>query len=162
LQASTDEGSTWAAIWSRAGQQGRNWQNASVNLNAYIGQVVRLRFVGTIAGVRSDMAIDNIGLFDAAAAPSVPGMGDIPQLQVRLYPNPASGYAVATIESPIEQEAELSLVSQLGQRWPLGVMRLDAGQNEVPLPVVELGQGLYLLVVQTRTTRLVERLLIQR
>lgn len=162
LQASTDGGGGWSTIWSRSGQQGRNWQSANISLQGFIGQVVRLRFSSTIGGVRSDMAVDNIGLSDAAALPPVVSTSFLPALRLRLQPNPASSWAAAIIDSPAEQEAELFLADQLGRTHFLGTAALTAGKNEVPLPAAELGQGVYFLIIQTKTTRLIERLLIQR
>ena len=63
LEASTD-GSSWTSIWSQSGNQGNQWNNASVDLAAYTGQSeLRLRFVGTTGpSWQSDLAIDNIEL----------------------------------------------------------------------------------------------------
>jgi len=56
-------GSSWTNVWSRSGNQNNSWRDASVDLSAYLGDDVKLRFVGTTGnGFRSDMAIDNIGL----------------------------------------------------------------------------------------------------
>ncbi len=161
LEISTDAGATWETIWSRSGEQSRRWLKAHVGLNNYIGQAIRLRFSGTITGVRSDMAVDNIGLFDGAGAFARP-VGSLREMQLSLQPNPANGWATAVIESPAEQDAELFLTSQLGQTRPLGTVSLGAGRNKIPLPVSEFNQGMYFLSVQTETGRLVERLLIQR
>ncbi|UOB15944.1 S8 family serine peptidase [Abyssalbus ytuae] len=63
LEASTDNGSTWASLWSTTGNQGDSWFTASVNLSAYLGDTVKLRFNGvTGSSYTSDMAIDAISL----------------------------------------------------------------------------------------------------
>ncbi len=63
VQASDDDGQTWVTLWVLSGNQGDQWQRAQVDLAAYLGSTVRLRFVGeTGAGFRSDMAIDEIEL----------------------------------------------------------------------------------------------------
>ncbi len=60
LQASTD-GNNWTNLWTDSGNKGNQWNAISVNLNAYIGGDVSLRFVGTTGnGWSSDIAIDNI------------------------------------------------------------------------------------------------------
>ncbi|CAM1345244.1 trypsin-like peptidase domain-containing protein [Tenacibaculum amylolyticum] len=63
LEASTN-GTTWTSVWSDSGNKGNQWNNASVNLSAYLGQSeVRLRFVGTTGSSwSSDIAIDNLSL----------------------------------------------------------------------------------------------------
>ena len=60
VEASTD-GSSWATLWSESGNQGISWHNASVDLSAYVGGIVTLRFVGmTGNSYTSDMAIDKL------------------------------------------------------------------------------------------------------
>ncbi len=63
LEASTDNGTTWASVWSKAGNQGNSWQSASVDLGTYIGGTVKLRFNGVTGTTwQGDMAIDNVSL----------------------------------------------------------------------------------------------------
>lgn len=58
LQASTD-GSSWATIWSKSGDQGNAWAAADADLTPYIGGNVQLRFSGTTGNsYRGDMTID--------------------------------------------------------------------------------------------------------
>ncbi len=62
LQAKTTNGS-WTTLWSVSGNQGNNWQTASIDLSAYVGEPVQLRFVGTTGATwQGDMAIDDISL----------------------------------------------------------------------------------------------------
>jgi len=63
LEASTNNGSTWVSIWSKSGNQGNSWQTASVNMDSYAGNTVKLRFNG-ITGTtwKGDMAIDALNL----------------------------------------------------------------------------------------------------
>jgi hypothetical protein len=70
LEASTN-GTTWTNLWSDSGNKGNQWNDASVNLNSYIGESkVRLRFVGTTgAGWSSDIAIDNVSLSSGGSVP---------------------------------------------------------------------------------------------
>ena len=62
VEVSTDGGSTWSApVWSQTGDQGNTWHQAVVDLSAYDGQVIQLRFDGTTGDSwSSDMAIDKI------------------------------------------------------------------------------------------------------
>ena len=62
LQASID-GTSWNTLWTKSGDQGNSWYNASVSLNSYIGTSVQLRYVATTgSSYRSDMAIDDISV----------------------------------------------------------------------------------------------------
>ena len=63
LEASTD-GSSWTQIWSISGDQGANWQGATVSLGAYTNETeLRLRFNGTSGSSWSgDMCIDDVSV----------------------------------------------------------------------------------------------------
>ncbi len=68
LEASTDGGTTWTEIWSRSGDQGNAWNDASVNLNTFAGASVQLRYRGTSGNSwQGDLVVDNIQL--TAGAP---------------------------------------------------------------------------------------------
>ena len=61
VDISNDACETWTEIWSLSGEQGDQWHEGYVDLAAYAGDLIRLRFVGTTGdGYRSDMAIDYI------------------------------------------------------------------------------------------------------
>ncbi|PQJ32150.1 peptidase S8 [Nonlabens arenilitoris] len=69
LQASIDNGSSWSALWSRAGNQGNAWLTASIDLSPYTGNDVQLRFVGTTTNQwQGDIAIDDIALSSNATS----------------------------------------------------------------------------------------------
>ncbi|MEX2597938.1 MAG: PKD domain-containing protein [Salibacteraceae bacterium] len=62
-------GGSWANLWSIAGIQGNNWQVDSINLSSYIGESVKLRFIGESGSEwQADMALDGIELTAAPAA----------------------------------------------------------------------------------------------
>lgn len=62
IQASTD-GTNWTDLWTDSGNQGNQWNSASVNLNSYVGGDVKLRIVGTTgSGWSSDIAVDDLSL----------------------------------------------------------------------------------------------------
>nr|WP_052519831.1 GEVED domain-containing protein [Nonlabens ulvanivorans] len=69
LQASTNNGSSWSDLWSRTGNQGNAWLTASIDLNAFTGNDVQLRFVGTTTNQwQGDIAIDDIALSSNATS----------------------------------------------------------------------------------------------
>ncbi len=62
-QISTDYGMSWASLLPAiySGNLGDQWNAESINLDAFTGQVIQLRFVGvTGGGQRSDMAVDDV------------------------------------------------------------------------------------------------------
>lgn len=77
LEASTNSGISWTEVWSKSGDQGAIWQNAIVNLDAYVGGTVSLRLNGTSGNSwQGDIAIDDLmiseGAFVDTIAPSSP------------------------------------------------------------------------------------------
>lgn len=59
----SDDGSNWTSVWSRSGNQGNSWQSATVDLAAYLGGTVQLRFNGLTGTTwQGDMAIDDLGI----------------------------------------------------------------------------------------------------
>ncbi len=65
VEISEDNGTTWSSIWTQTGNQGDAWQTTNIDLTAYTGSNVQLRF-NRITGStwRADIAIDNIRLID--------------------------------------------------------------------------------------------------
>lgn len=62
LQASTN-GTSWTDVWTKSGNQGNSWLDASVDLASYAGDTVRLRFVGSTGTTwQGDIAVDDISL----------------------------------------------------------------------------------------------------
>jgi len=64
LEITTDDGSAWTTVWSMSGDQGDVWHRQNVDLSAYDGNDVRLRFRGITGqasvGWESDMALDDL------------------------------------------------------------------------------------------------------
>ncbi|WP_299684882.1 choice-of-anchor D domain-containing protein, partial [uncultured Dokdonia sp.] len=65
LEVSDDAGGSWTSVFSRTGQQQddetRPWRKEIVDLSAYAGSTINVRFVGdTGINFDSDMAVDNI------------------------------------------------------------------------------------------------------
>lgn len=57
------EGGSWSTIWSKTGNQGNSWFTANVDLAAYVGTVVQLKFFGTTgSNYTSDITVDNVNL----------------------------------------------------------------------------------------------------
>ncbi len=73
LEVSSDSGATWTSVWSKAGDQGNAWYTASVDLSAYAGKTVSLRFNG-ITGTtwQGDMAVDAFNFDAGTQAACVP------------------------------------------------------------------------------------------
>jgi hypothetical protein len=63
LEASVDNGANWTSIWISIGDKGDSWLTANVDLGAYVGGRVALRFNRVTGDTReSDIAIDEVSL----------------------------------------------------------------------------------------------------
>ncbi|WP_340199858.1 fibronectin type III domain-containing protein [Ascidiimonas sp. W6] len=63
LEASNDNGVTWTSIWSQTGNQGNQWNIVTLDLAAYVGGGLQLRFNRITGGTwQADVAIDAISL----------------------------------------------------------------------------------------------------
>lgn len=87
LEASANGGTSWVSLWNETGNQGNQWNGVTINLDAYAGGTVQLRF-NRITGAtwQSDVAIDNVALSA--------GGGDT---------NPPSGYCAANGSNSTEE-----------------------------------------------------------
>lgn len=78
LEASNDDGLSWVTLWSQTGNQGNQWNQVDINLSAYVGDGVQLRF-NRITGStwQADIALDDIALTTTSGAdteaPTAPG-----------------------------------------------------------------------------------------
>ncbi|WP_298497589.1 immunoglobulin-like domain-containing protein, partial [uncultured Algibacter sp.] len=65
LEITQDEGLTWTSIWNETGNKGNSWQTAVIDLSAYTGGGIQLRFNRFVGSTwQADIAIDNISLID--------------------------------------------------------------------------------------------------
>ena len=72
LEISTDNGATWTSIWSKSGNQGNAWLNASIDLDSYAGSTVQFRFNGVTGTTwQGDMAVDAFEVDASVTAPCV-------------------------------------------------------------------------------------------
>ncbi|WP_082994918.1 fibronectin type III domain-containing protein [Aquimarina megaterium] len=63
VEASNDDGATWTSIWNKSGNQGNSWQTATIDLAAYLGVGLQLRFNRVTGNTwQADAAIDKISL----------------------------------------------------------------------------------------------------
>ena len=63
-------GTSWSTLLNESGDKGNTWQVETVDISAYAGDTVLLRFRGiTGGGYQSDLAIDNISVVDNIGTP---------------------------------------------------------------------------------------------
>jgi len=68
LEVSSNNGTSWTSVWNQTGNKGNSWLTASVDLSAYSGSSIQLRF-NRITGStwQADIAIDAVSLTDGSA-----------------------------------------------------------------------------------------------
>ncbi|MFD2551596.1 immunoglobulin-like domain-containing protein [Bizionia sediminis] len=121
---STNNGATWTTLWTQSGNQGNAWQEANINLSAYAGSSVQLRFDGTTGTTwQGDMAIDAITITNGSTdkctgiLPYVSGqtysIGQQVTYQGFLYERVASGWTNLGACGSAREEAR-TFVAHLG------------------------------------------------
>lgn len=105
VMESTD-GATWAPIWSKTGDQGNSWFEATVDASPFVRQ---LRFEGTTGSNHmSDIAIDGVVVFSSPEECHLPTPGptvSVPPTPLPIptptaSPSPAPSSAPTTTASP--------------------------------------------------------------
>ncbi len=72
LEVSDDNGASWTTLWNETGNKGDVWLSQSVDLSAYIGGSVQLRFNRVTGSTwQADIAVDNIRLSDSPTLTTV-------------------------------------------------------------------------------------------
>jgi hypothetical protein len=68
LELSSDNGATWTSIWSKSGNQGNSWFTVNIDLSAYIGGNIQVRFNRLVGSTwQADIAIDNFNISEPVA-----------------------------------------------------------------------------------------------
>ncbi|MEM5565565.1 reprolysin-like metallopeptidase [Psychroserpens sp. AS72] len=124
LEASDDNGATWTSIWSDSGNKGNSWQSASVNLSAYTGGSVQLRFNRVTGNTwQADIAIDNINL-STGTSKDVTSRDEISDIEdISLYPNPVKGDVINVKSSYTNISYEI--YNTVGQLVGKGIVKND-------------------------------------
>ena len=165
VQLSVDGGNTWlASIWKQEGDQGNIWHQASIPLNTYVNNNLRIRVVGiTGNGNRSDIAIDDIYIGEAIpntnnamlrmtkAPQETTGEGLMIQ---NMYPNPASDKINLELNLPKDQESYQIQIIHLTGKVVEQVTLGGFGQERFSLDISTLSNGLYYLVLSDNKGRI--------
>ncbi|MBT8038592.1 MAG: M6 family metalloprotease domain-containing protein, partial [Verrucomicrobiae bacterium] len=93
VQASID-GSSWDTLFTKSGDQGNSWAQATADLSAYAGQYLQLKFNGTTGGsFTSDITIDNVTITQPGFTVAYNGNGSdggSPPIDSNAYPTSSS------------------------------------------------------------------------
>jgi hypothetical protein len=124
LEASDDNGASWASVWNSSGNLGDSWQSASVNLSAYTGGSVQLRFNRVTGSTwQADVAIDNVNM-STGTAKDVTSRDEVVDIRdITLYPNPVKGGIINVKTSYTNMSYEI--YSTVGQLVGKGIVNND-------------------------------------
>ncbi|HEX8531012.1 MAG TPA: RICIN domain-containing protein, partial [Cytophagales bacterium] len=144
-----DVGGGFYKITARHSGKGLDVANASL---ADGGNVHQWTYNG---GTNQQWKVEQLST--ATARPSF----ETAQAGLRVYPNPAKGTLTVDLHADADQPVGLSLVNQLSQ--PVGTFPRMAqqGHNTFRLNVAAYQEGLYFLVVTTKGTRTVRKVIIK-
>ncbi|MFK7785042.1 MAG: choice-of-anchor J domain-containing protein, partial [Crocinitomicaceae bacterium] len=151
LQVSTNGGSSWSNLWSRTGDQGNQWFITNVNLNAYSGSTIQLRYVGTTANSwQSDMSIDNFSIAgiggndnDAIVENTFSGT----DTDVLLYPNPADDFVIVDIQGLTSNDVNLYVLDMLGKEV-YSVESFNEDASSLRISTSSFAPGTYMVIVR--------------
>ena len=164
LEGSIDGGTTWTYIWAKGGNQGNSWHYAYINLDAFAGNVLILRFRGITGNTwQGDMAVDNFA-FNAATFAGIAGIPDETELNtdqdktqidnnnpndVSIYPNPVLDRL--NVEFTNESLSDFRIINMVGQTM------LNGKVSEKGIDVSNLEKGPYMIELSNSESRLVKR-----
>lgn len=164
LEASDDNGATWATVWAPADSiQQDNWLSVNVDLAAYTGKGLKLRFIGITSDTyRPDIAIDNIELTTNNNSNSRfnnnDSQAETPDISVA--PNPANKYVSVKAFAANSDQVTFTLISASG--IAVKTQQIAGRQAEVTavFDVSRYPKGLYFVKVQTTKGMKVKRVVV--
>jgi hypothetical protein len=133
-----------------SGNKGNDWQELSVNLDAYVGNIVNIRFRGiTGMGYRSDMAIDNININSTLS------INPVNSNKLTLYPNPTNGQLF--YEMSYDENANIQIIDANGKI----VHNQNNLQSKGEIDLMDLAKGIYFVRLTTDNTTSVQKVIIE-
>ncbi len=152
LEVSDDNGASWTSVWSQTGNKGNSWFAASVDLSAYAGGGVQLRFNRVTGSTwQADIAIDNISVTTTSNFNGVTGesFDNSAESSMSIFPNPVKDgmLNIGIIGSEPTNYIVYNLIGQV----------VSKGAFNDQLDVSQLEAGVYMLQVETETNKFTER-----
>ena len=151
LEASGDNGASWTSLWSETGNQGNSWLSASVDLSAYAGGGVQLRFDRITGSTwQADIAVDNISITTSGQFTGIFGDTLIGgSSQFTIYPNPVQGNTL-NVEVLNAKATDYIIYNMIGQ-----VVSKAAFTERIDVSLLE--SGVYMIQVNAADEKFVER-----
>ncbi|PLW94125.1 MAG: hypothetical protein C0592_03800 [Marinilabiliales bacterium] len=158
VDVSTDCGSTWTQVWTKAGSSlatttastsnystplSSHWRLEVVDLTTYDGSDdVMLRFRST-SNYGNNLFLDDINI-DAGAAIVENDVVNV----LNLFPNPANDATTLKIQSNSSSDAMIVIYNTIGEKVYASSTYVNKGSNDVNLNTSDLANGMYVVQVQ--------------
>ena len=124
-------------------QNCNEWRDVTLNLDAYIGKFVTIKFLNQ-SGYGNNLYLDDIALADEFMV----GTNNPAILsRFRLMPNPAFATTLAQGNAVQADDLTLSFYNATGQRLWSRMIQVASGPWEIPVPLESLPAGVYWLEI---------------
>ena len=143
-------------IWQP--QSCEDWGNTILDLSAYEGEEILIRFDLNKYDNGFPFYLDNIqinGLF----------VTDIEQASPisdwKIYPNPNPGSFVVEMDASTSEQLQLSVFDLMGRKVQRHALRTQVGRNAIPVDMSEAAKGIYLLELKVGERQEVRRVIVE-
>jgi len=143
-------GATLSTRTAPTPQSATDWRTETIDLTAYAGQSVHLLFRNTTAG-GNWLMIDNIRVTGTEfPVNSLDELG-IGEIIVKLFPNPVieDKFSLFIFNPKQIQDCKLEIFNIQGQKIWLQNLKLQSGQNILPVNISSLRKGIYFVQFHT-------------
>ncbi len=170
VELSTDCGETFTTIYEKSGLDlstmpsyitsnwtptaASNWRTEEVDLAAYLGENVLVKFVN-INGYGNSTYVDNINM------EGVLDVRDLNQNSFALYPNPAGDYVFLSFKNIPEGDLEVIITNTLGQKVSHSKSISLGRNNTTSFDISAYSSGLYFVSVKHNDVTQVKKLVIK-
>jgi len=174
---SSNCGTTWTNVYSRAGQQlattqavsyayvpdsqdPSHWRTDGADLSAFNQPNVLVKFVTTANGTGNNLYLDNINLtFEGATGIA---NNSSSSLNVTMFPNPTNATTQVKLNGMKAGFAKVTLVNTLGQVVSTKQVVLSAGTNVIQLDTKEYASGVYNVTIDSEMGSVTKKLTVTK
>ncbi|GAB4255884.1 MAG: hypothetical protein Kow0079_12870 [Vicingaceae bacterium] len=139
-----------------SGDQGASWLTNTVNLSAYVGNVVNIRFRGiTGSGYMSDIALDDIGVTE-----NTTGIVETELQGFSFYPNPSDGNLQFTFYNESVRNLNVQLYDLQGRMVYTNQINKQGNYTKGNINVSHLAKGVYTMKIIAGEQQKVEKVVL--
>ncbi len=161
VSISTDCGATWHQLFYKGGQglttaltpgdsneytpASTEWKTSYISLSAYASSTEALIKFSAINNNGNDLYVDNINISTTVVIKQ--NQGNISN--VKVYPNPANNQFNVNVNLSSSEKTNISLYNIMGQVVLTKNYDFNVGDNLVNIPVDQLANGIYTVLVSS-------------